>query len=124
MRSNRNYHFFIAVLFGCAALAAQLLAAGRRYERAAATGPLTPDDVVLAKAYRFKSGGWIYVHLEGSPHDIGYQHGYLLGPEIADAYAALSLQMTHNTQRDWEFFRTAARQMLWPKSSISTTLWR
>jgi len=113
MRSNRNCLFFIIVLLGCTALAAQLLAAGRRYEYAApgkaragltggatATRALTANDAVLAKAYRFESAGWIYVHLEGSPHDIGYQHGYLLGPEIADAYAALSLQMTHNTQRD------------------------
>ncbi len=26
-------------------------------------------------AYRFEKGGWIYVHLEGSPEQIGYQHG-------------------------------------------------
>src|SRR5690242_10642535 len=63
----------------------------------------------------FRPWGWIYVHLEGSPHDIGYQHGYLLAPEIADAFAVVKLEMTHDTGRDWEFFRRAARQMLWPK---------
>lgn len=73
------------------------------------------DQAALAKAYRFDRGGWIYVHLEGSPHDIGYQHGYLLAPEIADAFAVVKLEMTHDTGRDWEFFRRAARQMLWPK---------
>ncbi|MFZ3215231.1 MAG: C45 family peptidase [Candidatus Acidiferrales bacterium] len=73
------------------------------------------DDPRLAKAYRFERGGWIYVHLEGSPHDIGYQHGYLLAPEISDAFAAVSLEMTHNSNRDWEFFRRASREMLWPK---------
>src|SRR5271169_3200215 len=57
----------------------------------------------------------IYVHLEGSPHDIGYQHGYLLATEIADGFAAASLEMTHNSNRDWDFFRRAAREMLWPK---------
>ena len=72
-------------------------------------------DSRLAKAYRFERGGWIYVHLEGVPHDIGYQHGYLLAAEIADAFASVSLNMTHSTQRDWEFFRRAARVMLWPK---------
>src|SRR5580704_3565902 len=36
------------------------------------------DNPILAKAYRFERGGWIYVHLEGAPHDIGYQHGFLL----------------------------------------------
>ncbi|HTW57556.1 MAG TPA: C45 family peptidase [Terriglobales bacterium] len=71
-------------------------------------------DVRLRKAYRFEQGGWTYVHLEGSPEDIGYQHGYLLAPEIADAFEAIKLFDTHETQRDWEFFRTVARQMLWP----------
>ena len=69
----------------------------------------------LAKAYRFQRGGWTYVHLEGSPSDIGFQHGYLLAPEIADAFAAIKLMDTHDTQRDWEFFRKASREMLWPR---------
>jgi hypothetical protein len=73
------------------------------------------DNPVLAKAYRFERGGWIYVHLEGAPHDIGYQHGYLLANEIADGFAAASLEMTHNSGRDWEFFRRAAKEMIWPK---------
>ena len=73
------------------------------------------DNPILAKAYRFERGGWIYVHLEGSPHDIGYQHGFLLATEIADGFAAASLEMTHNSNRDWDFFRRAAREMLWPK---------
>ena len=45
---------------------------------------------------------------------MGFQHGYLLAPEIADAFEAIKLFDTHQTQRDWEFFRTTARQMLWP----------
>jgi hypothetical protein len=68
----------------------------------------------LQKAYRFQQGGWTYVHLEGSPSDMGFQHGYLLAPEIADAFEAIKLFDMHQTQRDWEFFRTTARQMLWP----------
>ena len=67
------------------------------------------------KGYRFDRGGWIYVHLEGAPHDIGYQHGYLLAPEIGDAFAAVRLEATHNSGRDWGFFRRAAHEMLWPK---------
>ena len=68
----------------------------------------------LQKAYRFQKGGWTYVHLEGSPANIGFQHGYLLAPEIMDAYQAVKLFDTHQTQRDWEFFRKTAREMLWP----------
>jgi Phospholipase B len=77
----------------------------------AASGATDPR---LQKSYRFQQGGWTYVHLEGSPSDIGFQHGYLLAPDIADALAAIKMFDTHSTQRDWEFFRTTARQMLWP----------
>ena len=72
------------------------------------------SDARLQKAYRFQQGGWTYVHLEGAPSDMGFQHGYLLAPEIADALEAIKLFDTHQTQKDWEFFRTTARQQLWP----------
>ena len=79
----------------------------------AANTPATPE-ARLKAAYRFHKGGWTYVHLEGSPSDMGFQHGYLLAPEIADALQAVKLFDTRETKRDWEFFRTTARQMLWP----------
>ena len=72
-------------------------------------------DIVEGKGYRFERGGWTYVHLEGTPHEIGYQHGYLLAPEIADGLAAARLEMTHKTDRNWDFFRRSARMMLWPR---------
>jgi hypothetical protein len=72
------------------------------------------SDPRLQHAYRFQQGGWTYVHLEGSPSEIGFQHGYLLAPEIADAFRAVQLLDTHNTKRDWAFFRKTARAMLWP----------
>ena len=71
-------------------------------------------DPRLEKSYRFQQGGWTYVHLEGSPAVIGFQHGYLLAPEIADGLEAVKLLDTRQTQRDWEFFRKTAREMLWP----------
>lgn len=86
----------LAVILTCAAMAA------------------TRPDARLEKAYRFQQGGWTYVHLEGSPSDVGYQHGYLLAPEIQDAFEAIKLFDTHQSRHDWEFFRTTARQMLWP----------
>ncbi|HEV2299001.1 MAG TPA: C45 family peptidase [Candidatus Acidoferrales bacterium] len=74
----------------------------------------TPSDLRLSGSYRFERGGWIYVHLQGSPDQIGFQHGYLLAPEIADALATIKLDDTHSTKRPWEFFREAAHNMLWP----------
>jgi hypothetical protein len=74
----------------------------------------THSDPRLGKAYRFDRGGWTYVHLEGSPESIGYQHGVLLAAEIEDSYRVLKLESEHSTKRDWQFFREAARTMLWP----------
>src|ERR1700676_3253241 len=82
---------------------------------AAARERAAENDARLKPASRFEAGGWIYVHLEGDPGAIGYQHGYLLGPEIEDAFAAVSAGMMHSTERDWEFFRKAEHDMLWPK---------
>lgn len=73
-----------------------------------------PSNPRLNKAYRFEKGGWTYVHLEGSPSEIGFQHGYLLSSEIQDTFEALKLFQTHQSQRDWEFFRKTAREVLWP----------
>ena len=73
------------------------------------------DDPRLKGAYRFERGGWVYVHLEGDPSTIGFQHGYLLAKEIEDAFAAVSADMMHSTNRDWPFFREVAREKLWPK---------
>jgi hypothetical protein len=74
----------------------------------------TSTDARLQKAYRFQKGGWTYVHLEGSPAEIGYQHGFLLAAEISDALEAIKLFDTHQTERDWDFFRKTAREVLWP----------
>jgi hypothetical protein len=95
------------------ALAATFLAGSLCLARAQNTSPAASDPR-LQKAYRFERGGWTYVHLEGSPADIGFQHGYILAPEIADALEAIKLFDTHQTQRDWEFFRKTAREILWP----------
>jgi hypothetical protein len=78
----------------------------------------TAKDPRLAGAYRFEQGGWIYVHLQGPPANIGFAHGYLLQPEIDDGFAAVERGATHSTKRDWSFFRAAAHDMLWPKIDL------
>ncbi len=74
----------------------------------------TPDQVRLKGAYRFERGGWIYVHLEGAPADIGYQHGYLLAPEIEDGLYVVKFKDTRRSKRDWSFYRATAQNILWP----------
>ena len=62
-----------------------------------------------------EKNGWIQVRLAGTPGEIGFQHGSLLAGEILDAKKAIQLLLQHDTQKDWDFYRTAAREMLWPK---------
>ena len=54
-------------------------------------------DSRLKNAFRRpEQNGWIFVHLEGAPVVIGYQHGYLLAPEIlvvADQVALHALML-------------------------------
>jgi len=73
------------------------------------------DDVRLRNAYRRPpQDSWTFVHLEGTPAEIGFQHGYLLAPEIADVQRMFALELTHDTHKDWAFFRDASRDVLWP----------
>ena len=69
----------------------------------------------LAKASRENKNGWIYVHLEGSPSDIGYQHGYLLADDIDTSIQTVAYMLGHDTHRDWTFYRRAAKNFLWDK---------
>jgi len=86
---------------------------------AANTKPASKQDAAndprLGGAFRRPAEhGWTYVHLAGSPSQIGFQHGYLLAPEIDDALRAEKVELTHENQKDWPFFRDAAQNMMWP----------
>ena len=61
--------------------------------------------------------GWTFVHLQGAPAQIGYQHGYLLSAEILDLEKALQLELTHDNGKGWNFFRDAAKNSMWPHIS-------
>lgn len=99
---NRLRHLGMAALF---LLSAPVVASAAGLEQ---------NDPRLKGAYTFQQNGWTYVHLEGSPEQIGFQHGYLLGPQIADALDVFRTEDVHETRRDWKFFRDAAKNMFWP----------
>jgi hypothetical protein len=77
--------------------------------------PTVSEDDRLKGSYRFDKNGWIYVHLEGSPEQIGYQHGKLLAKEIEDLLRVTKPFLQHETKRDWNFYRKASQDILWPK---------
>jgi hypothetical protein len=64
---------------------------------------------------RFERAGWVYVHLEGAPDRIGYQHGSLLSKEIEDLLRVMKPFLERQSKRDWNFYRESAEKMLWPK---------
>jgi Phospholipase B len=73
-------------------------------------------DPRLKNAFRrHEQNGWIFVHLEGSPAAVGYQHGYLLAAEILDAQREIKNELQHDEKKDWQFFRDTAKDMLWPR---------
>src|SRR5579872_6097300 len=70
----------------------------------------------LANASRYNKNGWIYVHLEGNPGDIGFQHGYLLADEIDDLIKGFKVSLPHLSGKDWTFYRDAVNKMsFWEK---------
>ena len=74
------------------------------------------SDARLEKAFkRPPQNGWTFVHLEGTPAQIGFQHGYLLAHEIADGSQVIQLELPHDTGKAWQFFREAAEKVLWPR---------
>lgn len=93
-----------ACLLACSVLTAASLAASDSH------------DARLQGAFRKPGGGgWIFVHLQGSPSNIGFQHGYLLTPEIEDAKRAIELSSTHENQHSWQDLRNVAETVFWPK---------
>src|SRR3984957_10434739 len=80
---------------------------------AAPTAGQTPD-ARLNGAYKFNEGGWTYVHLEGTPEQVGFQHGYLLAREIEDNVHVYTVTAPNADKRPWSFFRDAGRDVLWP----------
>ena len=69
----------------------------------------------LGNSTREDKNGWIFVHLEGTPDEIGFQHGYHLAPEIDDALQIFAFYLQKATTKDWTFYREAAERMFWPK---------
>jgi hypothetical protein len=73
------------------------------------------SDARMGNAFREPvRSGWIFVHLEGTPAEIGYQHGYLLGPEIEDAKAAIELSTVHEVNHSWKEMRKLSETIFLP----------
>src|SRR6202022_1486625 len=83
------------------------------FAAAAATVKPKDDQRVKGSFRRPAVNGWTVVHLEGTPAEIGFQHGYLLAPEIQDLEKVYQLELTHDTGKDWNFLRKESQPVLW-----------
>jgi len=75
--------------------------------------PKTHDP--LAGSSREDKNGWIYVHLAGSPRDVGYQHGYLVSKEIDTLLKVFQFYLPRTTKKDWAWYKAAAGRFMWNK---------
>src|SRR5450759_596182 len=76
---------------------------------------LTNDQKIwLSKANRHEKNGWIYLHIEGSPEERGFQHGYLLAKEIKDALFETSTVWHYQTALDWQWMVQKIDKMFTP----------
>jgi hypothetical protein len=102
----------VARLFLCCFMACALFLSSNFAAHAGSPG--AAEAAQASPGYRFQTGGWTYVHLEGTPAQIGFQHGRLLAAEIEDLVHVQKVESAHSTRRDWEFYREAGRKQLWP----------
>jgi len=97
-------------VFRAALLVAAALQAG---VEPSVAGAEPPGSDRLQGSHRFERNGWIYLHFEGPPERLGFQHGYWLAGEIADFLRVIKPYLEKSTRRDWNFYRSAAEKMLW-----------
>jgi len=71
----------------------------------------TSEQDLLAKGYRQDENGWIFLHIEGTPFERGYQRGYLTADEIAEFLRTLAYVEEFETGRDLDFFVQASSRL-------------
>ena len=69
----------------------------------------------LTKANRHEKNGWISLHIEGTPKERGFQHGYLLAKEIKESIRVLSESWHYQTAMEWKWLVQRAGIMFTPK---------
>jgi hypothetical protein len=74
----------------------------------------------LSKGHRFERHGWIYLHVEGEPRERGFQHGYLLAPEIADGLRTTRISWEYDSAMPWSWLVGRAAVMFTPRLDAET----
>jgi hypothetical protein len=69
----------------------------------------------LVKAKRSEQDGWVCLRIAGAPREMGFQHGYLLAPEIASSMNIVRKKWFHDTGMEWEWLVEQSERILRPK---------
>ncbi len=64
------------------------------------------------EGYRYDEGGWIYIHIEGTPYDRGYQYGYLIAEEYKKTFECYSKMGYETMGMTMDFFIEEGVKML------------
>jgi hypothetical protein len=81
-------------------------------------GPITAqENQWLAKAHRYDENGWIYLHIEGTPFERGFQRGYLTANEIDEFLKMLAFAEEFDTAKEPDFFVKQAAKLFRGKIS-------
>ncbi len=73
------------------------------------------SSVRVSGCHRTDVNGWMRLHLEGTPFEIGYGHGFLMANEVLEALRLSKAYAKHVYERPWSFFRRSADELYLPK---------
>ncbi len=84
---------------------------GVSLDEVSSAGQWPAADAVQAfgPAYRYPSGGWIYLHIEGAPYERGYQHGHLMAREIPEYLERCAAEL--GSKEQWDQYRTTSNAL-------------
>jgi FtsP/CotA-like multicopper oxidase with cupredoxin domain len=83
-RTNRRSFIQAAAALLLTIAAAFLVSACAKKQETPPPAAALAADPRLEGSFREDRDGWAFVHLEGAPADIGFQHGWHLAAEIED----------------------------------------
>ncbi|MBP1678938.1 MAG: phospholipase [Bacteroidetes bacterium] len=78
--------------------------------------PLTAEQQKwLSKGTRAEQDGWVSLRIAGSPRELGFQHGYLLAPEIKASLEMVRKKWFHDSGMEWPWLVEQGDRILRPK---------
>ena len=69
----------------------------------------------LRKARREDTNGWVFMHIEGTPIERGFQHGFLLAREIARSVETTRAEWQHGSGMEWNWLLAKSRRLISPR---------